>query len=443
MHEKVALADHESSSTATDREANAPLTNGSDEVANPTTEIPHDGGPTAAGPLWRSFWTAVQERRSKSTTVPRTKWASLALGQVIALVAAGMNATAYTLSNHYGVQIQLFQMFWMYLLLSLHLTCREPTTDTSHWLPGLRLPLRVPWFIYLLISMLDVLPNFIQLVSFRFTSLTSTTLLGSLTVPSTMLFSYYLLAKQFQLPHYVGVCLCVAGGLLTGWSDANGSSTSSSTDPSSLQVTPLGSLVGDLLAVTAALLYGLGDSVAEYSIKHIHRQEYLGMIGFFGAVFTGISFPLLEGPAVWNLLATDQHSAAFRLQVLGYLLLYIGCVLFYYMSAAWFYTSSDATLLNLSLLTANLWVIGVSVLAYRDAPHPLFYVAAALVVAGVVVYQRTALVAEDSQEHERADEVEGPSEVEALVLDAAPASGNSRGSDSRSYCSSNCDYDSI
>jgi solute carrier family 35, member F1/2 len=414
------------------------------------------------------MWAAIQSRRANTAKIaPRRKWIAVVLGQVIALAAASTNAVSYSLSNVHHLQIQIFQLLPMYALLSLHLLCRDPIEDgcPSYVLPFIRLKLRVPWLVYLFISVLDVVPNLLQLLSFRFTSLTSTTLLGSLTVPSTMVFSYLLLAKRFGLPHYVGACLCVVGGVVTGWSDSETSAHApawndgNSSIPSSASLDTLGmsseatevpfdgsvltspsgnlsastsnsgdyAWVGDVLAISSALLYGLGDSVAEYSIKHIHRQEYLGMIGLFGTVLTALAFPFVDGGEVAKLW--HEADPAHRQSAWLLLVLYTACVYFYYVSAAWFYTFSDATLLNLSLLTSNLWVLGFSVVAYRHTPPPLFFVAAVLVVSGVIVYQNPLVKEESDVDGEPAHSpTQDPACEEAMVLVEASPSRSRRNS---------------
>lgn len=349
-----------------------------------------------------TLWRAIQRRRQQ-VMLPqpdknnnlRSKWFALLFGQLIALLASSMNAASFTLNQHFGLDTQFFQMFWLYLLLSLHLFVRKerpPSTDpseASYTLPGTRIRLRIPWWIYLIISILDVFPNFMTLLSLRYTSLTSTTLLGSLTVPSTMFFSRHILAKVFTPYHYAGVCLCLAGGILTIWSDVDDVGVDDVVnDPAAgaLVTASYYPYVGDLLAVAAALAYGLGDTIAEYSIKHVDREEYLGMLGVYGVLFTGLTFPWLERDSVHHLFYT--MPAAIKWQALATLGWYVASVLFYYMSEAYFLVASDATLLNLSLQTSNLWVILFSVVAYQDLPPAVFYLAVALVVTGVFVYEK-------------------------------------------------------
>ena len=371
-----------------------------------------------------TLWAMIQRRRQQAElpleNKSKSQWYPLIVGQIIALLASSMNASSFTLNQHFGVNTQFFQMFWFYLLLSLHLFARKerlPSTNSSepyYTLPGTRIRLRIPWWSYLIISMLDVFPNFMTLLSLRYTSLTSTTLLGSLTVPSTMFFSRHILAKVFTRYHYAGVCLCLAGGILTVWSDVDhdddgGLVHDTSTTDEAVVSAASYRYVGDLLAVAAALAYGLGDTIAEYSIKHIDREEYLGMLGVYGVIFTGLIFPWLEGDAVRRLFF--DLPATVKWQAIAVLVWYVASVLLYYMTEASFLVKSDATLLNLSLQASNLWVILFSVVAYQDLPPAVFYLAVTLVVAGVFVYEAgghaTAPTAtEASYETEKGLEVE-------------------------------------
>jgi solute carrier family 35 protein F1/2 len=365
---------------------------------------------------WNDAWEAIQKKREASILVTSTTSTShkkrrrhqcmaLFFGQAIALCASSMNASSYTLNYKYGVRTFCFQMIWVYLILAMHLFAipkddsavattilvNSPTVSIQrqqYTLPGTAIRLQIPWWIYLGMSLLDVLPNFLTLLSFNFTSLTSTTLLGSLTVPSTMFFSRHILAKVFRPHHVFGVMLCIFGGCLTVWSDLGDVSSASNPmdgdDPQLQHPESSRFYLGDLLAVTAALAYGLGDTVAEYSIKHIDRNEYLGMIGVFGCVLTTIAFLAREWSEVEKVTTL---TVEIQVQVYGVLVWYVTSVVLYYIAEAHFLVSSDATLLNLSMQTTNLYAIIFSIMAYGEEPFTLFYVAVGLVVAGVFVYE--------------------------------------------------------
>ena len=327
----------------------------------------------------------------------RQHWLALLFGQAIALVAASMNASSYSLVYDFGLQTQLFQLFWVYLFLSCHLFLRSNTPITgesdaegqqqingeatffSYSLPcfSQKIQLRIPWWKYFMISILDVVPNFLILFSYRFTSLTSTTILGSLTVPSTMLFTRVILSKVFHLHHYVGVVFCVFGGVMTIYMD----STDKATSP-----TGKSEAYGDALAVIAALMYGLGDAVAEYTVKNLDRFEYLGMLGFFGSIITGLTFPFIELNALEGYFAgADADKTQ---QVVALYLWSIISVILYYVLETRFLVSSDATLLNLSMQTVNIWAVVFTMTRYHGrGVSPLFWVALLLVCTGVFVYE--------------------------------------------------------
>ena len=227
-----------------------------------------------------------------------------------------------------------------------------------------------------MMSIIDVVPNFFILFSYGYTSLTSTTILGSLTVPTTMLFSRLILKKIFHPHHYVGVLLCVLGGVMTIYTDSTNGDSSQ---------TGKSEAFGDLLAVVAALMYGLGDAVAEYTVKNLDRFEYLGMLGLFGAIITGLTFPFVELKSLEGVFTKPTNNTG---QVVAIYLWYILSVLLYYVLEARFLMSSDATMLNLSMQSVNIWAAVFSMTRYHGkGVSSLFWVALLLVFSGVFVYE--------------------------------------------------------
>jgi solute carrier family 35, member F1/2 len=383
-------------------------------------EEQHDLSPPRVAVL--GFWESIQQRREVSDREKaaidanavgrrqqrnRNRCKALFLGQVIALILASVNMTSFTLENQFQVEAPTFQLFLMYCFLSLHLLLRPTTTTTttdhhnpprmtsSYRMPLFGFRLLLPWYLYFFFSCLDVGAGIILLVSLQYTSLTSVTLLGSLTIPSTMLFSKFLLGKSFRPHHFGGVCLCMIGGCLTLWSDSSAYSDAG-TPTSSAQVgNGLRSInAGDIMAITAALVYGFGDAVSEYAIKHIDRMEFLGMMGFFGAFLTGIQWPFWERDVLYNLFFNNNNNnnanTGAALLLMGS---YVGLLLLYYVTEAAFLVKSDATLLNLSLQAQNLWAILFTVVTSSSsssssaAPPWLFYLAVIFVFAGVAAYE--------------------------------------------------------
>lgn len=320
-----------------------------------------------------------ESKLSQPTPKGYNRLLTILFGQMIALLSASTNAASFTLE--YGMKLGNFPMFMMfpaYVILSLNLWSRPTINDNSaHGIPLTSIRLRTPWWHYVCLSVLDLLPNYLTLVSLNHTSLTSATLLGSLTVPSTMLVCGLVLAKKYRLANYIGVILCLSGGALTLLTDTNHSShhISASSHPHSYY--------GDLLAASAAILYGIADAAGEFWTKHVNRKEYLGMIGLHGAVVSFVLFLLFERNAV---LGIFEDSRTF-FSALGLMFWYIPSLVSFYVFATFFLVSSDAALLNLSLQSSNLWAILFSIAAFGESPPLLFCVSVVLVVAGVTVYE--------------------------------------------------------
>lgn len=303
---------------------------------------------------------------------------TLVLGQIVALLCTAQNAASFTLEYGMGKFFPMFLMFYAYIILAIHLLFNRPSLENEapHRIPFTSIQLRTPWWYYLCLSIFDVGTNFLTLLALKHTSLTSATLLGSLTVPSTMLVCRFLLAKVYKPQHYLGVVLCMTGGILTVWSDVEHThDQKTSSHPHSYY--------GDVLAVVAALFYGIGDAAGEFWTKHVDRKEYLGMLGLFGSIFTLILSALCERDAVYGLFADGDSF----FPTIGVIIVYVPLLATYYVSSTLFLVSSDATLLNLSLQSSNLWAIIFSVVAFRETPSALFYAAVVFVVAGVFVYE--------------------------------------------------------
>ena len=182
----------------------------------------------------------------------------------------------------------------------------------------------------------------------------------------------FLLGKRYNRCHGLGVCLAVAGGLLTF-----------RVDMKHLPNQHPDSLFGDGLAILAALLYGISDAAGEFWSKHVDRKEYLGMLGFFGAIITASLCPLIELDAIRSLFLESEN----RPSALTTMMIYIPLLVAYYVASSLFLVTADATLLNISLQSSNLWAIVFSVVAFREAPPIFFYAAMLLVVTGIFAYE--------------------------------------------------------
>ena len=388
-------------------------------------------------------------------------WKVFAFGQFTALCLAINSAAASTIGSYFGLRIPVSQTGLAYFLLSFHLLWlpkKEETNDVvepeenhqnnngiissnddsrhdfiiienynqqqqqnytkkkdgafqlSFWFWKIRL--KKPLWMYFLAAFLDVQANYIFVMSFQYTSITSASLLSSMCVPATMLTSKFLLKRIFIHWHFIGVGICLLGAILMVWSDihsdTSGDTTVVKSDENNHHSNNSGQFVytyaywGDILAISGAFLYGFNDTIVEYFVSRQQKDEpynnnnsgpcdtdndrieYLALLGFFGTLISIVqSYLVGEWDHFWTLLS---H---FQLDLLYFTLLWYAVSLaIFYISVSIFLQISESTLLTLSLQSEDMWATLFSIFGLQHhIPSILFFIAALLEISGVCLYE--------------------------------------------------------
>ena len=268
-----------------------------------------------------------------------------------------------------------------------------------------------------MLSILDVEANYLAMLSFQQTKLSSSMLLTSLSVLSTVLLRKMMFGSNISgKGRLVGVFLCVLGGCLCLQGDVHRSQIDTSRELS--QQDSRIYLHGDLLALVAAFLYGLNDVLAEYFVKNNDRIEYLGMLGFFGFVFSFcLQAPILEGEAVRELVTKfSQRQSDMMVSDFFWILFLLFCFVmmlsFFYVAVSMFLSENDATILNLSLQSCPLWAVVLATVGdiftpgeVHWFPSPIFFAALVLVAVGTFSYESEEERNECLEEYEDCCEV--------------------------------------
>ena len=357
-------------------------------------------------------------------------WKIIAFGQAIALSLACCSVSSAQLQHMNGMaQMPLFQVSFGYFFLQLHFFYLERPTniataekgiaekgsdeemaeestyllDVSSSATNIQLEMKevsrlhCPWYFYALIAFLDVQANYFVILSFRHTAVINSTILTSLSVISVMVTSKLILRRCFKTSHIVGAFLCVFGASCIVSLDFK---LPTSTNLSSETAILSGSkLVGDAFAISAALLFGLNDTLAEYTIQNSTRDEYLAMMGFFGFIFSFCESLIFEHKQLSEFMtllsdtlrsrSSAQDQDEFDLgTILSLWAFYIFTFYLFYSSASRFLTIADATLLSLSLQTSNVWTMMFSIFVQHVALDPFFFFGAAIIMMGVWLYER-------------------------------------------------------
>ncbi|KAG9347502.1 hypothetical protein JZ751_005069 [Albula glossodonta] len=207
----------------------------------------------------------------------------------------------------------------------------------------------------------------------------ATQLLDCFVIPVVLLLSWFFLLVRYKAVHFVGVGVCLLGmGCMVGADVLVGRQQG------------LGDhkLLGDLLVLAGATLYGISNVCEEFIVKNLSRVEFLGMMGLFGSFFSGIQLAIMEHKELLK-VAWDWQ--------IGFL--YIGfsaCMFGLYSFMPVVIKRTSATAVNLSLLTADLYSLFCGLFLFQYKFSGLYLLSFFIIVLGLVLYSSSSTyVAQD------------------------------------------------
>lgn len=174
---------------------------------------------------------------------------------------------------------------------------------------------------------------------------------------------------KYGLRKLFSVGVCVAGLVLVVFSDVH-SSDRKSKGPNPLK--------GDLLVFGGATLYAVSNTTEEYIVKKGSRVELMAMLGVFGAIISAIQISILEREE----LRSTEWNAGALLPFIGFAL----ALFLFYSTVPIILKICGATMLNLSLLTSDMWAVLIRIFAYHEKVDWMYFVAFAATAVGLVIY---------------------------------------------------------
>lgn len=306
-------------------------------------------------------------------------WRAILLGQIVSILNCATGVISQYLSSIYNVEAPTAQSFFNYVLL-----CMVYTT----WLAclsgdrGLIPIMRTRGWKYFILALIDVEGNYLFVKAYSYTSLTSIQLLDCFTIAVCLALSWIVLKVRYQMTHILGVGICLLGLGCVVWADVDeGADEHEAHDR----------LVGDMLCLAGATLYGFSNIGQEFTVKTYDGIEFLGMIGLFGSVINGIQLAVLERQAVaaisWDVWQIDVLLVSFSI------------VLFmFYSLVSKMMKLASATAFNLSILSCDFYSLVVGVFVFHYSFQLLYLLSFSLVILGVIVYylQPTASIQQSS-----------------------------------------------
>ncbi|PNJ76169.1 SLC35F2 isoform 5 [Pongo abelii] len=261
-------------------------------------EADSPAGPGAPEPLAEGaageFASVLRRIKGKLFTWNILK--TIALGQMLSLCICGTAITSQYLAERYKVNTPMLQSFINYCLLFLIYTVMLAFRSGSD---NLLVILKRKWWKYILLGLADVEANYVIVRAYQYTTLTSVQLLDCFGIPVLMALSWFILHARYRVIHFIAVAVCLLGvGTMVGADILAGREDNSGSDV----------LIGDILVLLGASLYAISNVCEEYIVKKLSRQEFLGMVGLFGTIISGIQLPAVRGICPVYVLPVQLHA---------------------------------------------------------------------------------------------------------------------------------------
>ncbi|KAI6183221.1 Solute carrier family 35 member F2 [Aphelenchoides bicaudatus] len=222
----------------------------------------------------------------ENRTVRRTLRAVL-LGQVMSLCLCGTGIGSELLArNKFNAPASqnFLNYFLLFFVYGLMVVCRSGDRNMLN-------VLKDRGWKYLILAFVDVQANYLIVYAYQYTNLTSIQILDCSVIPTVMVLSYLFLSVRYLISHLVGVSVCLVGiGLIIYADVVSGKGAEGGQER----------LIGDVLCLAAAFLYGIANVTEEFLVKQYDRFEYLGMVGLFGSIITCLQVSIFERSALVN-----------------------------------------------------------------------------------------------------------------------------------------------
>lgn len=240
--------------------------------------------------------------------------------------------------------------------------------------------INAPGYYYFLVAFIEAQAYYFIFLAFRYTSFTFVYMSDALAIPSAMLLTRTIMKKRYSWTHLIGSGVCVAGIVVNTVSDMN-------IKDSLEHVSSAEHIKGDLFAILGAVLLGLDDVLSEIIVTDYGGvTEMLFMKGFFGTLISVVQMAIFEIDSVYEFFGVKTGSCdisyrmtLFSTHIISRALDVAGEMQFLYLS--------EAALLNLSLLTSDLYAAIWDVIRIGLQLTPMYYLAFFLIFAGIVFYE--------------------------------------------------------
>lgn len=232
---------------------------------------------------------------------------------------------------------------------------------------------------YCLIAFFDVEGNFCYISAFRFTTITSISLLNCATAVFVALLSYFFLRYRYRWIHLLFIFVTLCGLTLLVLTDvffAPKTADSSQGPVFSWKST----LLGNFLVILGSLLYSFENVLQEYLLKaDTPIEEYLSCFGLASFLLCSVQGIIIDRKNL-SLILKNGLSLENSLYLLGFTV----CLFLVYSLIPFVMRVSSALAMNLSFLFVDFWAIVAQRVLFGVTLHWWRYFAGFVTISGVI-----------------------------------------------------------
>ena len=229
----------------------------------------------------------------------------------------------------------------------------------------------VSWWAFLLVALFDFEANYLVVLAFEKTSMTSVALLDQVSIPVACVLTKALGLAVYKQGHFVGIGVCIIGLSLLIVSDALKKDEREGHEDS---------ILGDALVLIGASMYGICNTMQELILVNVDSEDMLRNLGMYGMVISLVQGMILEIRVVVSSMWTWKLFFCF----VGF----SSAMFAFYSTIPVVLHNGGSTLLNLGLVSSDLYVMLARAVFFGVEMKDLifFLISFILVGSGILTY---------------------------------------------------------
>ncbi|OHT12618.1 Integral membrane protein [Tritrichomonas foetus] len=279
----------------------------------------------------------------------RSKWGQLIGWQICSILICGSGTMCTYIARNFEMTIPLLMLSMTYFIIFLFSCWRIPKTDVPKWR-------------YFVISLGLIAGDYTAVTAFNTTSLASAMVFVTTVIFWVCPFAYFFFGRKVSLIQFFAIILSLSGGALVFVADGTEGSR----------------WLGNVLALVSSFSYAVTNIFQEWTIHSGSMHAYL----FF---FSLGAFPValaLSGITEWKIIRDYQWCTKSIVLTISYAFI----LAFFNIASSFVMQYSDATTMNISMLTSNFFSLAISIIFFDQKASWLYLVGFCCIPIAIVIF---------------------------------------------------------